>query len=87
MSAWGLPGAGTVGVSAATKASWRLFGSCSLAAVTHVNVGNEGVCLWVFCDCLIRSLIQLEGFLNGMCCNCEAVYRVLYWENPTVSSQ
>uniref|UniRef100_A0A8C3UU45 Protrudin n=1 Tax=Catharus ustulatus TaxID=91951 RepID=A0A8C3UU45_CATUS len=32
-------------------------------------------------------LIQLEGFLNGMCCSCEAVYRVLYWENPTVSSQ
>ncbi|NWQ72835.1 ZFY27 protein, partial [Columbina picui] len=32
-------------------------------------------------------LIQLEGFLSGMCCNCEAVYRVLYWENPTVSSQ
>ncbi|KAM9232709.1 protrudin isoform 2-T2 [Leptosomus discolor] len=22
-----------------------------------------------------------------MCCSCEAVYRVLYWENPTVSSQ
>ncbi|NWY64216.1 ZFY27 protein, partial [Erithacus rubecula] len=33
------------------------------------------------------ALIQLEGFLNGMCCSCEAVYRVLYWENPTVSSQ
>ncbi|KAM6130660.1 LOW QUALITY PROTEIN: protrudin [Phoenicopterus ruber ruber] len=32
-------------------------------------------------------LIQLEGFLSGMCCSCEAVYRVLYWENPTVSSQ
>ncbi|XP_040462399.1 protrudin isoform X2 [Falco naumanni] len=32
-------------------------------------------------------LIQLEGFLSGMCCTCEAVYRVLYWENPTVSSQ
>ncbi|NXT68909.1 ZFY27 protein, partial [Chaetops frenatus] len=32
-------------------------------------------------------LIHLEGFLSGMCCSCEAVYRVLYWENPTVSSQ
>ncbi|NXL41224.1 ZFY27 protein, partial [Podilymbus podiceps] len=32
-------------------------------------------------------LIQLEGFLSGMCCSCEAVYRVLHWENPTVSSQ
>ncbi|XP_009906483.2 protrudin isoform X2 [Dryobates pubescens] len=32
-------------------------------------------------------LIQLEAFLSGMCCNCKAVYRVLYWENPTVSSQ
>ncbi|NXX63205.1 ZFY27 protein, partial [Scopus umbretta] len=32
-------------------------------------------------------LIQLEGLLSGMCCSCEAVYRVLYWENPTVSSQ
>eukprot|EP00076_Gallus_gallus_P022677 XP_015144117.1 protrudin isoform X1 [Gallus gallus] len=32
-------------------------------------------------------LIQLEGFLSGLCYNCEAVYRVLYWENPTVSSQ
>nr|XP_013798846.1 PREDICTED: protrudin [Apteryx mantelli mantelli] len=32
-------------------------------------------------------LIQLEAFLSGMCCSCEAVYRVLYWENPTVSSQ
>uniref|UniRef100_A0A8C8B9L4 Protrudin n=1 Tax=Otus sunia TaxID=257818 RepID=A0A8C8B9L4_9STRI len=32
-------------------------------------------------------LIQLEGFLSAMCCSCEAVYRVLYWENPTVSSQ
>ncbi|KAF1563243.1 UNVERIFIED_CONTAM: Protrudin, partial [Eudyptes pachyrhynchus] len=32
-------------------------------------------------------LIQLEGFLSGMCCSCEAAYRVLYWENPTVSSQ
>ncbi|XP_069719939.1 protrudin [Phaenicophaeus curvirostris] len=32
-------------------------------------------------------LIQLEGFLSGMCYSCEAVYRVLYWENPAVSSQ
>ncbi|NWW50927.1 ZFY27 protein, partial [Pedionomus torquatus] len=32
-------------------------------------------------------LIQLEEFLSGMCGSCEAVYRVLYWENPTVSSQ
>ncbi|XP_067995663.1 protrudin isoform X2 [Melanerpes formicivorus] len=32
-------------------------------------------------------LIQLEAFLSGMCCSCKAVYRVLYWENPTVSSQ
>ncbi|KAM6265908.1 protrudin [Porphyrio hochstetteri] len=32
-------------------------------------------------------LIQLEGFLSGMCCSCDAAYRVLYWENPTVSSQ
>ncbi|NXP83043.1 ZFY27 protein, partial [Ramphastos sulfuratus] len=32
-------------------------------------------------------LIQLEGLLSGMCCSCNAVYRVLYWENPTVSSQ
>ncbi|XP_009998445.1 PREDICTED: protrudin [Chaetura pelagica] len=36
---------------------------------------------------LHSGLIQLEGFLSGMCCSCEAVYRVLYWENPTVSSQ
>lgn len=48
----------------------------------------SAVWLWGrFCDCLICSLIQLEGFLSGMCCSCEAVYRVLYWENPTVSSQ
>ncbi|NXX73673.1 ZFY27 protein, partial [Urocolius indicus] len=32
-------------------------------------------------------LIQLEGFLSGLCCSCEAVYRVLYWENPAVSSR
>ncbi|XP_066856318.1 protrudin isoform X2 [Anser cygnoides] len=32
-------------------------------------------------------LIQLEGFLSGLCCSCEAAYRVLYWENPAVSSQ
>ncbi|XP_010135527.1 PREDICTED: protrudin, partial [Buceros rhinoceros silvestris] len=32
-------------------------------------------------------LIQLEGLLSRMCCSCEAVYRVLYWENTTVSSQ
>ncbi|XP_068806022.1 protrudin isoform X2 [Struthio camelus] len=32
-------------------------------------------------------LIQLEAFLSGMCCSCEAAYRVLYWENPAVSSQ
>uniref|UniRef100_A0A8C4KGJ0 Zinc finger FYVE-type containing 27 n=1 Tax=Dromaius novaehollandiae TaxID=8790 RepID=A0A8C4KGJ0_DRONO len=32
-------------------------------------------------------LIQLEAFLSGLCCSCEAAYRVLYWENPAVSSQ
>ncbi|XP_040419646.1 protrudin isoform X1 [Cygnus olor] len=32
-------------------------------------------------------LIQLEGFLSGLCCSCEAAYRVLYWENPAVSSR
>ncbi|XP_045053404.1 protrudin isoform X5 [Desmodus rotundus] len=32
-------------------------------------------------------LIQLEAFLSRLCCACEAVYRVLHWENPTVSSQ
>ncbi|XP_056657306.1 protrudin isoform X2 [Monodelphis domestica] len=32
-------------------------------------------------------LIQLENFLNRLCNSCEAVYRVLYWENPVVSSQ
>lgn len=33
------------------------------------------------------SLIQLEGFLSALCCSCEAAHRVLYWENPAVSSQ
>ncbi|XP_036192306.1 protrudin isoform X1 [Myotis myotis] len=32
-------------------------------------------------------LIQLEAFLRRLCCTCEAAYRVLRWENPTVSSQ
>ncbi|XP_078499694.1 protrudin isoform X1 [Lissotriton helveticus] len=32
-------------------------------------------------------LIQLDGLLNTFCSSCEAVYRVLYWENPTVSFQ
>ncbi|XP_053518428.1 protrudin isoform X1 [Artibeus jamaicensis] len=32
-------------------------------------------------------LIQLEAFLSRLCCTCEAVYRVLHWENPAVSSQ
>ncbi|XP_036078456.1 protrudin isoform X2 [Rousettus aegyptiacus] len=32
-------------------------------------------------------LIQLEAFLSRLCCACEAAYRVLHWENPTVSSQ
>ncbi|XP_074152110.1 protrudin isoform X2 [Sminthopsis crassicaudata] len=32
-------------------------------------------------------LIQLESFLNQLCSRCESVYRVLYWENPAVSSQ
>ncbi|XP_065751023.1 protrudin isoform X10 [Phocoena phocoena] len=32
-------------------------------------------------------LIQLEAFLSRLCYTCEAVYRVLHWENPTVSSQ
>nr|XP_045363345.1 protrudin isoform X4 [Camelus bactrianus] len=32
-------------------------------------------------------LSQLEAFLSRLCCTCEAVYRVLHWENPTVSSQ
>ncbi|XP_017653347.1 protrudin isoform X3 [Nannospalax galili] len=32
-------------------------------------------------------LIQLEAFLARLCCTCEAVYRVLHWENPVVSSQ
>ncbi|XP_057362174.1 protrudin isoform X2 [Manis pentadactyla] len=32
-------------------------------------------------------LIQLEAFLSRLCCTCEATYRVLRWENPSVSSQ
>ncbi|ETE68011.1 Protrudin, partial [Ophiophagus hannah] len=32
-------------------------------------------------------LIRLEAFLNRLCGGCEAAYRVLFWENPTVSSQ
>ncbi|XP_028916686.1 protrudin isoform X2 [Ornithorhynchus anatinus] len=32
-------------------------------------------------------LIQLEAFMSRLCCNCEAAYRVLYWEKPVVSSQ
>ncbi|XP_062988564.1 protrudin isoform X1 [Elgaria multicarinata webbii] len=32
-------------------------------------------------------LIQLEAFLSRLCGGCEAVYRVLYWENPSLSSQ
>ncbi|XP_023610627.1 protrudin isoform X3 [Myotis lucifugus] len=35
----------------------------------------------------LLSLIQLEAFLRRLCCTCEAAYRVLRWENPTVSSQ
>lgn len=35
----------------------------------------------------VCSLIQLEAFLRRLCCTCEAAYRVLRWENPTVSSQ
>uniref|UniRef100_A0A4X1U7N5 Protrudin n=2 Tax=Sus scrofa TaxID=9823 RepID=A0A4X1U7N5_PIG len=35
----------------------------------------------------LLSLIQLEAFLSRLCCTCEAAYRVLHWENPTVSSQ
>ncbi|XP_063101170.1 protrudin isoform X4 [Cavia porcellus] len=35
----------------------------------------------------LLSLIQLEAFLTRLCCTCEAAYRVLYWENPVVSSQ
>uniref|UniRef100_A0A7N4P4Z7 Protrudin n=1 Tax=Sarcophilus harrisii TaxID=9305 RepID=A0A7N4P4Z7_SARHA len=35
----------------------------------------------------LLSLIQLESFLNQLCSRCESVYRVLYWENPAVSSQ
>lgn len=38
----------------------------------------------LFC---VYSLIQLEAFLSRLCCTCEAAYRVLHWENPTVSSQ
>lgn len=54
-----------------------------------VSGASRGVCLWGrFLTLWSRfSLIQLEGFLSGLCYNCEAVYRVLYWENPTVSSQ
>ncbi|XP_026557005.1 protrudin isoform X2 [Pseudonaja textilis] len=32
-------------------------------------------------------LIRLEVLLNRLCGGCEAAYRVLFWENPTVSSQ
>ncbi|XP_053162331.1 protrudin isoform X2 [Hemicordylus capensis] len=32
-------------------------------------------------------LIQLEAFMSRLCSGCEAVYRVLYWENPSLSSQ
>ncbi|XP_061492277.1 protrudin isoform X2 [Rhineura floridana] len=32
-------------------------------------------------------LIQLEALLSRLCGGCEAVYRVLYWENPSLSSQ
>lgn len=35
----------------------------------------------------VCSLIQLEAFLSRLCCTCEASYRVLRWENPSVSSQ
>uniref|UniRef100_A0AC11C801 Zinc finger FYVE-type containing 27 n=1 Tax=Ovis aries TaxID=9940 RepID=A0AC11C801_SHEEP len=35
----------------------------------------------------LLSLIQLEALLSRLCCTCEAAYRVLHWENPTVSSQ
>ncbi|XP_034295754.1 protrudin isoform X2 [Pantherophis guttatus] len=32
-------------------------------------------------------LIRLEALLNRLCGGCEAVYRVFFWENSTVSSQ
>uniref|UniRef100_A0A8C5K173 Protrudin n=1 Tax=Jaculus jaculus TaxID=51337 RepID=A0A8C5K173_JACJA len=32
-------------------------------------------------------LIQLEAFLTRLCCTCEAVYHVLHWKNPVVSSR
>ncbi|XP_053245482.1 protrudin isoform X1 [Podarcis raffonei] len=32
-------------------------------------------------------LIQLEALLSRLCGRCEAVYRVIYWENPSLSSQ
>ncbi|XP_048362257.1 protrudin isoform X1 [Sphaerodactylus townsendi] len=32
-------------------------------------------------------LIQLETFLSWLCGGCEAAYRVLQWENPSLSSQ
>ncbi|XP_054838680.1 protrudin [Eublepharis macularius] len=32
-------------------------------------------------------LIQLEAFLSRLCGGCEMAYRVLYWENPSLSSQ
>ncbi|XP_020667692.3 protrudin isoform X1 [Pogona vitticeps] len=32
-------------------------------------------------------LIQLEALLSHLCGSCEAAYRVLYWENPSLSSQ
>uniref|UniRef100_A0A8D0H4S1 Protrudin n=1 Tax=Sphenodon punctatus TaxID=8508 RepID=A0A8D0H4S1_SPHPU len=31
-------------------------------------------------------LIQLEALLSRLCSSCEATYRVLYWENPRLSS-
>ncbi|XP_042314737.1 protrudin isoform X2 [Sceloporus undulatus] len=32
-------------------------------------------------------LIQLEALLSRLCGSCEAAYRVLYWKNPSLSSQ
>ncbi|XP_008104725.2 protrudin isoform X1 [Anolis carolinensis] len=32
-------------------------------------------------------LVQLEALLSRLCGSCEAAYRVLYWQNPSLSSQ
>eukprot|EP00069_Balaena_mysticetus_P018481 bmy_11431T0 len=64
---------------------------CSLLTCLGLNILfltlNEGRIACTSPLCCVCSLIQLEAFLSRLCCTCEAAYRVLHWENPTVSSQ